>query len=285
MASVVKRAEVRGLGKTEGNWAAAVETGTGITITSVLFERRVPVAELKRALCDLLALHPRLRSLIVQESRAFVFRTPEEVYVRLSEVDLSAEAEEEDEDGSSREPWLLVTERELNTAFSKEYPVAVFQPKLYLLPGSRSLLVLRVHAAAADMASTPTMVKQIVSSLYKPSAIDYRNVSGDEEVLPSVEDAVPPGQANKPFWAHGMDVVGYGLSSRRHAYLPFDDTGSSRTSKLIRAAFTPDATSLLLKVFFSHINSSDASQFCHVEMDSLASILINHLNNIFCRRR
>lgn len=254
MGSFVKQAGVRALGKTESNWVAAVEMGTGITITSILFDRRVPVISLKQSVCALLALHPRLRSLIVQENGKFFFHTPEEVYVRLSEIDLSSE---EEEDENSRERWHLITEEELNVPFSKEYPIAVFQPKLYLLPDSRSLLVLRVHAAAADMASTPTMVKQIVSSLQKGSAINYRNVSGgidsEEELLPSVEDAIPPGQANKPFWAHGMDVVGYGLSSRRHAYLPFDNTESSRRSKLIRAALTAGATNLLLKVFFFHI--------------------------------
>ena len=250
MASTVKQAEVRDLGKTESNWVAALESGTGITITSILFERHMPVADLKGPLCDLLALHPRLRSLIVQENRVFVFHTPEEIFVRLCEIDLSSETFEEDEDGNSREPWHLITEKELNTAFSKDYPIAVFQPKLYLLPDSYSLLVLRVHAAAADMASTATMVKQIVSSLQIRSAIDYKKVSGGEEVelLPSIEDGIPPGQANKPFWAHGMDVVGYGLKSRRHAYLPFDDAESPRTSKLIRAALTADATKLLLKV-------------------------------------
>ncbi|KAG0619683.1 hypothetical protein M758_4G157000 [Ceratodon purpureus] len=249
MEGVVKQAEMRALGKTEANWVAAVESGTGITVTSVMFQRRVPLGELKAALCDLLAMNPRLRSLIVREDRGFVFRTPEEVYVRVSEVDVSGDDHEEEEDGKVRERWHLITEKELNMGFSKDYPTAVFQPKVYVLPGDRSLLVLRVHAAAADMASTPTMVKQIVSSLQRRSVIDYRNVSGEGEemVLPSVEDAIPPGQANKPFWAHGMDVVGYGLSSRRHAYLPFDDTESARSSKLIRAALTAGATDLLLK--------------------------------------
>lgn len=247
---VIKQTEVRALGKTEANWCAAVETGTGITITSILFDRRVPVADLKQSLRSLLAIHPRLRSVIFQDSsRELIFRTPEEVYVRLTETDETPD--ETHDTGDQEQSWHSITEKELNTPFSKHYPIPVFEPKLYyLVKDESSLLVLRVHAAAADMASTGTMVKQIVSSLIQRNNEETVRVSSNAEqvVLPSIEDGIPPGQAKKPFWAHGVDVLGYGLSSRRHAYLPFDDCDAERTSKLIRAALTANATSLLLKV-------------------------------------
>lgn len=269
MASPVMQTGVRTLGKTEASWCTAAESGTGITITSILFERRVPVADLKRSLCELLALFPRLRSIIVRENKEFVFRTPEEVYVRLTETDLSAETYDRDEKGNAQEPWHLITEKELNTPFSKDYPVPVFVPKLYILPSSHSLLVLRVHAAAADLASTPTMVKQIVSSLRKNSAIRFSsNGEGQEELIPSLEAAIPPGQAKKPFWAHGVDVLGYGLSSRRHAHLPFNNTESARMSKLIRAALTAKATTVLHKVLFL-LSCSSADNILHSKLTLL----------------
>lgn len=236
MASPVLKAEVRPLGKTEANWCAAAESGTGISIASILFDRRVPLTDLKQALTSLLSLHPRLRSVIFLENKEFVFRTPEEAYVRLTESDT--------EDDS----WHSITEKELNTSFAKDYPVAVFQPKLYRLKNGSSLLLLRVHAAAADMASLGTILRHVVSFLGKK---EEPRVSEPGVDLVSLEDGIPPGQADKPFWAHGMDVVGYGLSSRRHAYLPFEDTKSDRVSKLIRAALTADATTSLLKVLLS----------------------------------
>ena len=256
MAGAVVRTTERKLGKTESNWVAAVESGTGTTITSILFDRHVPVAELEGSLRDLVAAHPRLRSVIVQEADEFWFRTLDEVHVNLCEVDESSNTwEDDDEEGNAREPWHLITEQALNTPFPKEFPIPVFVPKLYLLPHSQSLLVLRLHASAADMASTATIVKHIVSSLHRSGNKvegdeSNLNISEQEVVLPSIEDAIPPGQANKPFWAHGVDVVGYGLVSRRHAYLPFDDTENLRTSKLLRGALTVDATTLLLKVGF-----------------------------------
>jgi hypothetical protein len=243
MALVLQTAD-RKLGKTESNWVAAVESGTGTTVTSVLFERRVPVGEVEEALGDLVGEHPRLRSVIVQEGSEYFFRTAPEAHVSVCEVDRRFEED------NARELWHLITESELNAPFPTQFPLPVFAPKLYLLPQSQSLLVLRLHAAAADMASTATIVKHIVSSLHSRS-----EAPGDgEAVLPSVEDAIPPGQANKPFWAHGVDVVGYGLVSRRHAYLPFDDTDGVRTSNLLRGALTVNATSLLLKAG-SHLNT------------------------------
>lgn len=233
--AVIMECADRVLGKTESNWCAAVEGGTGITITSILFSRRVPLEDLELSLSHLLALHPRLRSVIDHEDNEFRFHTP---------ADASAPRIEQIEWSEGVETLRLITEEELNAPFSTEYPLAVFVPKLYLLPKEQCVLVLRVHAAAADMASTATIVKDIVTSLHKRP----REVHGEVVSLPSVEDAIPPGQANKPFWAHGVDVVGYGLVSRRHAYLPFEDTESGRMSKLLRGGLSAEATSLLLKV-------------------------------------
>lgn len=250
MSTSVVQSPDRNLGKTESNFCAAIESGTGITITSIWFSRRVPLADLESSLRDLLALHPRLRSEITFEQNELRFHTSEEVSVLICEVDQSSRSFEEEENSNAREPWHLITEEELNTPFPKEYPIPVFVPKLYILPHSESLLVLRLHSAAVDMASTATIVKQIVSSLHTRSgteALENFEVSEEIVILPSVEDGIPPGQANKPFWAHGVDVVGYGLVSRRHAYLPFEDTESVRKSKLLRGALSTEATNLLLK--------------------------------------
>lgn len=260
MAGMVVQTAARKLGKTEANWVAAVDEGTGITISSILFERRIPVTDLEAALRDVLALHPRLRSTIEQAHNEFFFQTPETVSVSLSEIVWSAQGEEEgDEDNRAQQLWHGITEDELNIPYQK-CPVPVFEPKLYLLPESQSLLVLRLHAAAADMASTPIIIKQVVSSLYKRSGTEKESAEGVEDnleklklsepqevLLPCIEDAIPSGQAKKPFWAHGVDVVGYGLVSRRHAYLPFDNPEGLRQSKLLRAGLTAEATDLLLK--------------------------------------
>lgn len=77
------------------------------------------------------------------------------------------------------------------------------------------------------------------------SGLEDTNTGPD---LLSVEDTIPPGKANKPFWAHGIDLLGYSLGSRRHALLPFQDPDSPRRTGLIRSSLSFDHTQALLQV-------------------------------------
>lgn len=260
-AAAVLQTATRKLSRTESNWIAAVNSGTGTTICSILFDRRIPQLEIEGAVEDLLARNPRLRSILVQGEDQFFFETPEEVSdIAISVVDRSSNntashnGEEEEEVELKEELWHVITEEAMNTPFPSTYPFPVLESKLFLLPESHCLLVLRIHAAAADVASTATVIKQIIGSLHKRldegvETLGNGKISNEEEFLPAVEDAIPSGQANKPFWAHGMDMVGYGLGSRRHAYIPFHDPDNARYSKLISADLKTEATSLLLKVY------------------------------------
>jgi len=71
--------------------------------------------------------------------------------------------------------------------------------------------------------------------------------NGGFDLLP-VEATIPPGKANKPFWAHGVDLLGYSLGSRRHALLPFHDSDSPRSTGLIRSSLSFNHTQALLQV-------------------------------------
>jgi hypothetical protein len=264
-AAAVLQTATRKLSRTESNWIAAVNSGTGITICSILFDRRIPQLEIEGAVEDLLARNPRLRSILVQGEDQFFFETPEQVSdFSISVVDRSSNnttshnGEDEEEVELKEELWRVIAEEAMNTPFPSTFPFPVLESKLFLLPESHCLLVLRIHAAAADMASTATVIKQIIGSLHKrlENSVDEvvetlgnGKISNEEEFLPAMEDAIPSGQANKPFWAHGVDMVGYGLGSRRHAYVPFHDPDSPRCSKLISADLKAGATSLLLKVY------------------------------------
>jgi hypothetical protein len=196
------------------------------------------------------------------------------------------EEELEDDDESeeaSKEKWLKLLEDEMNTPFPKEKPFAVFDMKVYELPENSSLVVFRFHSAAADVASTSPVARQFVDLLYRQVQLEEQEQEQDataqkkkkqttcvssesaaaeggqqeeeeeeEEVedieLPALEKAIPQGQAQKPIWAHGVDTLGYGIVSRKHAYLPFDHTNKPRKSRLIRASLSPKATDDLLQV-------------------------------------
>lgn len=306
MTTPVLQTATRRLGKTEANWVAVVKTGTGISISSILFDRCIPAADLDFALQELLAKNPRLRSKITYaeaDKKQQCFETPDEVSITVPVIPsrfdslLQSNGGAEDSEGEIREPWHLITEEELNTPFPTDCPFPVFECKLYILSDSNCLVILRLHSAAADIASTGIIVKQIVESLHKRSfgttdaAVADNGIDQAEVIskkmqdsatvgqkvadpkllattggklnyhLPCIESVVPPGEGKKPFWAHGMDVVGYGLGSRRYSYLPFQDTVSPRSSKLIRAALTAEGTNLLLKVSIFHLLVSSTDFF------------------------
>jgi hypothetical protein len=284
----------RELGKSETNWIAAVESGTGITLLGLLFARRFTRSSLTTSLRQLLASHPRLRSHISKQhnGKNFLFTTitaaEDPVVSQIGLISNAADDDEEeleDDDESeeaSKEKWLKLLEDEMNTPFPKEKPFAVFDMKVYELPENSSLVVFRFHTAAADVASTSPVARQFVDLLYRQVQLEEQEEEEDataqkkkknqttwessesaaaegrqdeeeeEEVedieLPALEKAIPQGQAQKPIWAHGVDTLGYGIVSRKHAYLPFDHTNKPRKSRLIRASLSPKATDDLLQV-------------------------------------
>jgi hypothetical protein len=291
-AAVFRRTADRELGTTESNWCAAVDSGTGITLSCILFGHRLSLSRVEGAVRELLATNPRLRSNITRRNRTLWFETrDEEVSVNISEIDWNeahgagigeedGEEDEETEEATTavvEEVWHRILEAEMNIPFPSVFPFPVFETKLYHLTAGTSFLVFRLHAAAADMSCTSTVARSFVDSLHRldqlekagqksiiKAAYQGSREEGEEEEelqqLPSMEAAIPPGQAKKPFWAHGVDVVGYGLSSRRHAYLPFRNFKAPRMSRFIPATLTIEATDQLLKVI-SFLTSK--MMFCH----------------------
>jgi hypothetical protein len=284
----------RELGKSETNWIAAVETGTGITLLGLLFARRFTRSSLTTSLRQLLASHPRLRSHISKQlnGKNFLFTSSTADHAAedpsVSQISVISSAADDDEEKleddheseeASKEKWLKLLEDEMNTPFPKEKPFAVFDMKVYELPENSSLVVFRFHSAAADVASTSPVARQFVDLLYRQVQLEEQEQEQEQDAaaqkkkkkqttwessesaaaeggqeeevedieLPALEKAIPQGQAQKPIWAHGVDTLGYGIVSRKHAYLPFDHTNKPRKSRLIRASLSPKATDDLLQ--------------------------------------
>lgn len=63
-----------------------------------------------------------------------------------------------------------------------------------------------------------------------------------------IEDLIPNGKANKPFWARGLDVLGYSLNAFRLAHLDFVDADSPRSSKVVKLQLDRDETDRLIDV-------------------------------------
>ena len=83
-----------------------------------------------------------------------------------------------------------------------------------------------------------------------------------EKVKLAIEDLIPEGKANKPFWARGLDVLGYSLNSLRFANLDFVDTDSPRRSEVAKLQLNTDETQRLIAV--SHSSLCPMINCCHV---------------------
>lgn len=82
---------------------------------------------------------------------------------------------------------------------------------------------------------------------------------GDKgEVNLGIEELIPAGKANKPFWARGVDMLGYSLNSLRTANLDFRDAESPRNTQVVTLQMSSDDTEKLLAV------SSTSFTFYHL---------------------
>ncbi|KAL3699756.1 hypothetical protein R1sor_017778 [Riccia sorocarpa] len=265
----------RTLGDTEHNWCRAVESGTGITVLAVFFSRRLEISALQAAVEVLQLKHPRLRSQLIWVDGKPAFRVSPGPFVKIEVLDAAIqgvernaveemlEGEEEQSLGEMQDAeeheWMVHVENELNTNIWSEQhshclvPQQLLVVRLRILPNNYSLLTMRVHTAVCDRISGATLLVDLLKALRGTSSIgDDNNVGLEDDAemssnnLVAIEDAIPPGQANKPFWAHGIDLIGYSLGSRRHALLPFANPDEPRRSKFIHSVLSVEQTQSLL---------------------------------------
>eukprot|EP00897_Mesotaenium_endlicherianum_P000212 jgi/Mesen1/10191/ME000076S09695 len=176
--------------------------------------------------------------------------------------------------------WLKVVEWEMNMPLREpseeslepsQAPLDLLKVRLYRMPHGRSLVILRAHTCACDRVSAGAVTGDLLAALDlevndgegsvddAPGGVSSAEENDkvaeeaskkefDQIKYPTVEEAIPKGQANKPFWAHGVDVIGYGLSSRRHACLKFEKPEAPRRSALIRSGLSKADTDALLAV-------------------------------------
>lgn len=68
------------------------------------------------------------------------------------------------------------------------------------------------------------------------------------EVKLGIEELIRGEDAWKPFWARGRDLVGYSINGLRTAGLRFEETGTERSSEVVRLVMDQQETQRLLDV-------------------------------------
>jgi hypothetical protein len=114
--------------------------------------------------------------------------------------------------------------------------------------------------------------------------------AGDPEaaaVEAGLEGRIPKKDAWKPFWARGVDMVGYSINGLRTSTLPFVETGTARSTQMVRLAFGRDDTARLLDVSLpSHscFSSQGLLVLCTLVLHLSLRVTDSLLYTLSCRR-
>ncbi|CAO1942380.1 unnamed protein product [Urochloa humidicola] len=234
----------RAPGGTEYSWCRAVPGGTGTTLLALRLSRSAAAAEAAAAaaLRSLQSAHPvlrgRLRTTPSGPTLAFPPAAPppppilplEPLPAPESAADFDALLEHE----LNRNPWA---------ADSDDAPVLF--ATLYELPpatGGASLFV-RIHTVACDRSAADALARELVALL---GGGGEERVSEDAAAEAALEERIPQRDTWKPFWARGMDMVGYSINGLRTSTLPFVKTGTERSTQMLRLGLGRDETTRLL---------------------------------------
>ncbi|EPS67523.1 hypothetical protein M569_07254 [Genlisea aurea] len=239
----------RPTGKTELSWCKAVPGGTGITVLSILISNRIDSQLLQNSLRKLQIAHPILRSKIRfdPDSNSFSYAIPVNPAVQLQRFDLQSTAQilQSSPAAASISPHQLLLEHELNiNPWGNSAPPSdtdVFFASLYELESGKRVLALRFHASVCDRASASALLEELLRFAAAPEMAAETAESGL-----GIEEYIPSGQADKPFWARAADMAGYSLNSLRFAHLNFVDRNSPRTSRVARFQIGEQETDKIL---------------------------------------
>ncbi|KAE8098574.1 hypothetical protein FH972_016627 [Carpinus fangiana] len=252
----------RPVGGTEYSWCKAVPTGTGTTVLALLLSKPPDISAIQTALHNLQNSHPILRSKLRFDAttRTFSYLIPPAPHLQIQPFDLSSTAlilqslhtpNDDDDHHYSITPFHLILEHELNqnTWHDPDNPLYadkdVFFASLYTLSEAQWTLTLRLHTSACDRASAVSLLRELLRLVTggEGTATEF----GDNgEVNLGIEELIPAGKANKPFWARGVDMLGYSLNSLRLANLDFRDVESPRITQMVKLQMSSNETEKLL---------------------------------------
>ncbi|XP_062005440.1 uncharacterized protein LOC133722577 [Rosa rugosa] len=240
----------RTVGGTEYSWCKAVPVGTGITVLALLLTKPPNIPLLQNALHNLQNSHPILRSKhhFDPATNTHSFLTPPTPHLQIQPFDLPSTASIL-QTHSAVSPFHQIFEHELNlnTWRDPDPPSAgtdVLFASTYTLSESQWALVLRLHTSACDRASAAALLKELLGSVGGGGT--GRELKGNGEVISALEDLIPNGKANKPFWARGVDMLGYSLNSLRLSNIEFKDVNLARTTQMVKLRLNPEHTDKLL---------------------------------------
>ncbi|GAB4833368.1 hypothetical protein Ancab_031611 [Ancistrocladus abbreviatus] len=248
----------REVATTEYSWCKAVPGGTGITVLSLLLNKCPDTALIQNALDKLLIFHPILSSKLRFDPTTNTFsfitpQTPRVLHLHLRSFDLQSTSHIlQNHAHGSLSSFQKVIEHELNQNpwSTTNSDTDVSYASVYTLEeGAKWVVTLKLHTAACDRTAAISVARELMGLIRREVRREGDEVGIEEkdEVNLGIEEYIPSGKMNKPFWARGMDMLGYSLNSLRLSNLDFVDADSPRCSEMVRLHLDSEETSRLLE--------------------------------------
>ncbi|KAG9157087.1 hypothetical protein Leryth_022385 [Lithospermum erythrorhizon] len=249
-------AKCRVIGGTELSWCKAVPGGTGTTVLALLFSKQPQLPLLQYALHKLQTTHPILNSKIhfTPSTSTYSYLISPSPSLQIQSFDPSSTAQIirnlfiKTPSSSSIAPFHLILEHELNRnswGDADEIEKEVFFCSLYSLDDEKWVVALRLHTSVCDRTTAATILREMLG-IMSTNKLEEEEQRGIGEVGLAVEDYIPSGKANKPFWARGADLLGYSFNGLRFSNLEFKDSVSQRSTQFIRFQLTSQETDGIL---------------------------------------
>ncbi|CAH2064298.1 unnamed protein product [Thlaspi arvense] len=250
----------RPVGGTEYSWCRAIAGGTGIAVIALLLSRTPKLENLQNTLNKLQIYHPILRSSFRFDASAnsFSFVTSADSSVEIQPFDSASTAQIiRDSDDPFADPHRIILEHEMNknTWIDPHRwtngEAGVFFVSLYdLRDGEERILTFRLNTGACDRTSAVTLLRDFMRETTATDGCGGNGPVAETAGLgQAIEELVPSGKGNKPFWARGIDVLGYSLNAFRFSNLNFVDAEeSNRRSQVVRLKLERDQTLKLVAV-------------------------------------
>ncbi|CAL0299406.1 unnamed protein product [Lupinus luteus] len=243
----------RPVGGTEFSWCKAVPGGTGVTVLGLLFSKPPPIQNIQNALHNLQNSNPILRSKIHHDSstNTFHFLTPPNPTIQIETFDSQSTAqiihtESNGHDQNQTAPFQILQEHEMNRNTWRDLGDVdsdVIYASVYAISDQRFAVFIRMHTAACDRTAAVALLREMLRRVVGGGDGEEEK---EEEMNLAIEELIPMEKRNKPFWARGLDMLGYSLNAFRLGNLGFVDAESPRSSKLVRMQLNTEETKSLI---------------------------------------
>ncbi|KAI7729470.1 hypothetical protein M8C21_020377, partial [Ambrosia artemisiifolia] len=228
----------------------AVPTGTGITISALLLSKPPNLPLLHSSIQTLQSHHPILRSKLRFDpiTNTYSFITPTgsptlhiPTYDHTLSFDLSIEQE------LNTNTWINMNMNN-NNNINEVTEADVMFVSVYKLVNEQWVVVLRLHTAVCDRVAAGLLIRELVVLMSGGGAdVDKESVKEDGLGLGlAIEECVPAGKGNKPFWARGADMIGYSVNAFRFSNLEFKESGLPDSTRFVRLKIGLDDTNKIL---------------------------------------